>query len=139
MTTDLSERSRAIIAETLPMMEQHRAALEEALVRHMARQGPCHPSPGRSKVGTLALSDMLFGQAGGLGGNGPAAGIVEAAQRHRNLALGGEHYSSFGDALKPTMIDVLGSEATPLVIAAWVDAYWAIVRMVFRQETRIAA
>jgi nitric oxide dioxygenase len=120
-------------------MVKHRVAIEEGLVRYMARQGPYHPSPGRSKSRTLALSDMLFGQAGRLDGDGPAAGLVEAAQRHRTLALGGEHYSSFGDALKPIMIDVLGSKATPPVIAAWVDAYWAFVRMLFRQETRLAA
>lgn len=139
MIADLSERTRVIIAETLPVMEQHRAALEEALVRHMARQGPYHPSAGGSETTTLALSDMLFGQARQLDRNGPAAGIAAAAEFHRALALGSEHYSSFGDALKPIMIDVLGSKAKPPVIAAWGDAYWGIVRRLHRQETRLAA
>jgi hemoglobin-like flavoprotein len=139
MTKDLSERAQAIVAETLPLMKRHRAPLEQALERYMARQGPYHPSAERTKATTAALADMLFGQAGRLVGDGASANIVEAARRHRTLALGGEHYSSFGDALKPIMIDVLGTNATPSVIAAWVDAYWAIVRMSFRQETRLAA
>ena len=139
MSIDLSERSRAIVAESLPLMEEHRAPLQKALERYMARQGPYHPSAERSKVTTGALADMLFGQARQLNGSGPAAGLVAAAQFHRTLALGGEHYSVFGDALKPIMIDVLGSKATPPVIAAWVDAYWAIVRLLHRQETRLAA
>ena len=139
MTIDLSGRSRAIIAETLPLMERHRLPLQAALERYMARQGPHHPTPGRSKITTGALADMLFGQARRLSRNGPSAGIVAAAEFHRALALGGEHYSIFGDALKPIMIDVLGPKATPAVIAAWIDAYWAIVREVRRQETRLAA
>lgn len=139
MSTELSGSSRAIIAETLPLMEQHRGPLQEALERYMARQGPYHPSAERSKTTTGALADMLFGQARQLSRNGPASGIAAAAEFHRALALGGEHYSSFGDALKPIMIDVLGSKATPPVIAAWIDAYWAIVRMLHRQETRLAA
>ena len=139
MTIDLSERSRAIVVGTLPMMEQHRAPLEEALERYMARHGPYHPSSERSKTTTGALADMLFGQARWLSRDGRAAGIVAASQFHRALALGGEHYSIFGDALKPIMIDILGPKATPPVVAAWVDAYWAIVRMLYRQETRLAA
>ena len=139
MTTNLSERAREIIAETLPLMERHRPSLEEALERYMARQGPYDPSAGRTKVATGAILDMLLGHARQLGGNGPAAGIVETARQHQTLALGGEHYSCFGDGLKPIMKDVLGSGATSPVLAAWTDGYWAIVRMLFRQETRIAA
>ncbi|HEV2747038.1 MAG TPA: hypothetical protein VGW34_07035 [Allosphingosinicella sp.] len=139
MTTNLSERARDIIAETLPLMEQHRAPLEEALERYMARQGPYDPSAGRTKVMTGAIMDMLLGHARELAGNGPAAGVVETARRHRELAFGGEHYSSFGDGLKPIMKDVLGSKATSPVLAAWTDAYWAIVRLLFARETRLAA
>jgi hemoglobin-like flavoprotein len=139
MIADLSERSRAIIAESLPMMERHRARLDEALVRYMARQGPYHPSAGRSEETALALSDMLFGRARQFAGTGPAISLFEAGRRNRALGLGGEHYSSFGDALKPIMIDVLGQKATPSIIAAWIDAYWAIVRASLRQETRLAA
>ena len=139
MSIDLSERSRAIVAESLPLMEEHRAPLQEALERYMARQGPYHPSSERAKTTAGALADMLFGQASQLSRRDPTAGIGAAAEFHRALALGGEHYSIFGDALKPIMIDVLGSKATPPVIAAWIDAYWAIVRLLHRQETRLAA
>lgn len=139
MTTNLSERARDFVAETLPLMEQRRAPLEEALERYMARQGPYDPSPGQAKVTTGAIMDMLLGHARQFAGNGPAAGIAETARRHRELALGGEHYACFGDGLKPIMKDVLGSKATSPVLAAWTDAYWAIVRMLFAQETRLAA
>ncbi|MDT9601064.1 globin family protein [Sphingosinicella rhizophila] len=139
MTTNLSKRAREIVAETLPMMEQHRAPLEEALERYMASQGPYDPPPGRTKVTTGAIMDELLGHARELAGNAPATRIVETARAHRALALGGEHYFCFGDGLKPIMKDALGPKATSPVLAAWTDAYWAVVRMLFAQDTRLAA
>lgn len=138
MTFNLSERTRAIVTETLPLMEQHRAPLEEALERSMMRQQP-EQLPETAKVATNAIMDMLLGHARQLSGNEPLTGIVETAGRHRALALGAEHYSSFGDALKPIMMDVLGRKAMSHVAAAWGDAYWAIARMLFRQDIRLAA
>jgi hemoglobin-like flavoprotein len=135
MTHNLSESTRAVVAETLPIMELKRSRLEKALERYMARQGPSRPSAGGA-AGPIA--DMLFRNVGRLADNG-SGGVDETAQRHRALGLGGEHYSLFGDALKPVMRDVLGSEATSTVIAAWGDAYWAIVRMLYGQEKRLAA
>lgn len=139
MTTNLSERAREIIARTLPLMEQHRPALEDALERWMARYGPYDPSAARPGLTTRAIVDMLLRHARQLGDDGPAPGILETARRHRTLALGGEHYSCLGDGLKPIMKDVLGTRATSPVLAAWTDAYWAIVRRLFADETRLAA
>jgi hemoglobin-like flavoprotein len=139
MATSLSEPARAIIAETLPLMEQHRAPLEKALERYMARHGPYDPSAGRTKVTTRAIMDMMLGRARQLGVNEAAVGIAQTARRHQTLAIGGEHYSCFGDGLKPIMKDVLGAEATSPVLAAWTDAYWASVRMLHQQQARLAA
>ena len=139
MNTDLSKTARSIIAETLPLMEQNRPSLEAALERYMARHGPYDPSAGRTKVTTDAIMDMLLGHAGQLAENGSADGFVETARRHHELSLGGEHYSCFGDGLKPAMKDVLGAKASSPVLAAWTDAYWSIARLLFRQETRLAA
>ena len=136
MTTNLSERTRAIVAETLPLMKQHRAPLEAALERFMARLGP---SAERPDVTTGAITDLLLDHARQLGGKGPPAGIAETARRHRTLAIDSIHHACFGDALKPIMKDVLGAKATPPVLAAWGDTYWAIVRMLVAQETRLAA
>jgi nitric oxide dioxygenase len=139
MTTNLSGRARDIVDETLPLMERNQALLQKALERYMVRQGPYDPRPGRANSTTRAILDMLLGHARQLAENGRASGIAETALRHRALALGGEHYFCFGDALKPIMKDVLGDKATSPVLAAWTDAYWEIVRLLFRQETRLAA
>jgi hemoglobin-like flavoprotein len=139
MTIDLSDRASAIIAETLPLMEQHRASLEEAMERSMARYGPDHRPAGRAQATTGAIMDMLLDHARQPEGSRSAAEVAETARKHHALGLGGEHYSCFGDALKPIMKDVLRARATSPVLAAWTDAYWAIVRLLFRQETRLAA
>jgi nitric oxide dioxygenase len=138
MSNSLSDRARAIVVESLPLIEQHRAALDDAFDQHMARHGP-DDSAERSKVASAAVMEMLLDHARSLAGRGPANGIVETARNHRALALGAEHYSTFGDGLKPILKDVLRSKATSPVLAAWTDAYWAIVRLLFRQETRLAA
>jgi hemoglobin-like flavoprotein len=139
MTVNLDERAYGIVAATLPLMERHRRPLQDTLERYMARQGPYDPSAGRSQATTRAIMDMLLGHARRLGEEGCADAIAATAGRHRALALGGEHYSCFGDGLKPVMKDVLGAEATSPVLAAWTDAYWAIVRRLFGRETRLAA
>ncbi|MGZ8335672.1 MAG: globin domain-containing protein [Allosphingosinicella sp.] len=137
MTIQLSERTRVLVAKSLPLMEQHRPALEEALERRLAQQGAGDPSAPRTTTG--AIADMLFDHARQPGGQRAPAATGATAQRHRALAIGSEHYSALGDALKPIMKDVLGAKATPLVLAAWGDAYWTIVRAMSAQRTRLAA
>ena len=139
MTNLVSDRTRSIVIETLPLMEQHRQAVEQALERYSVRLDSDDRSGERSKAAARAIADMLYGHARQLGDNGAPAGIVEMAQQHPALALGTARLSSFGDALKPIMRDALGAKATPPVLAAWGDAYWAIVRTLRRQEMRLAA
>ncbi len=138
MTMKISERTRAVVAETLPLMERNRAALEEALERYMTSHGPYEPAEGRNKALTWAMTDMLLGHARQLAA-GKASDLSETAERHRVLAIRGELYPSFGDALHPVMRDVLGAEASAGVLAAWGDAYWAIVRALDGEEVRLAA
>lgn len=139
MTTDLSDRTRDMVAETLPLMARHRAPLEEALRDHMVREDIDDPSAAGITVMTQAIMDMLYDHARQFRGYGMPAGTAETAARHRALALGTAQYSRFGDALKPVMRDMLGSSATPSMLSAWSDAYWAIVRTVLGEETRLAA
>ena len=67
MTIHLSDRTRAIVTETLPLMEQHRDSIEQAMERHLARRAPDGPSGGRTKAVTHAIADLLYGHARRLG------------------------------------------------------------------------
>jgi len=138
MTSPLNERTRSIVAGTLKLMEQHRSPLEAALASYMARQEPHDPRPAEAQARAGAITAMLLDHAVQLGGE-PSSGIPATVRRHRALAIGGKHYSTFGDALKPVMRDVLGSKANPSVLSAWGVAYWAIVRMLFAESRQLAA
>ena len=139
MKTSLSNNSVNIILKSLPMMERIRGPLGSALGRYTARCGPYDPSAGSDKITRGVITDMLFDHAREIAGTRPLIRIEETARRHRMLGLTAEHYSRFGDGLGTVMKDVLGANASPAVLAAWDDAYWAIVRSVSRQDLLAAA
>jgi hypothetical protein len=130
MKTALSNNSVNLILKSLPMMERNRGQLGSALGRYMARAGHYDPSVGGDKIARGAITDMLFDHARAIAGARPLIRIEETARQHRMLGLTAEHYSRFGDGLGTVMKDVLGANASPAVLAAWGDAYWAIVRSV---------
>ena len=139
MTKIVSTSTAKIVARSLPLMEERRDALEAAMRRYMGRSGPYDPSKGRHELTTRTLFDMLFDHARGIDAAGGIAATGQHGERHRQLAIGGEHYSSFGDGLMPIMKDVLGTEAAPPLLSAWGDAYWAITRHVAAQPAAMAA
>lgn len=139
MKTALSNNAVNVILKSLPMMERHRVTLGSALGRYMARRGPYDSSPGGDKLTRSAITDMLFDHAREIAGARPLVRIEETARRHRVLGLTPEHYSRFGDGLGAVMKDVLGANASPGLLAAWGDAYWAIVRSLARQDQLLAA
>lgn len=139
MKTALSNNSVNIILKSLPMMERKRGQLGSAMGRYMARCGPDDPSAGGDKITRGAITDMLFDHAREIAGARPLIRIQETARQHRLLGLTAEHYSCFGDGLGTVMKDVLGANASPAVLAAWGDAYWAIVRSVSRSDQLVAA
>lgn len=139
MITSVSKTSAAAIAASLPLMEERRKQLEAAMSRHMAANGPFDPSKGRHQVTTGAIMGMLLDHAGRISDAGEIAGNERHATDHARLAIDGDHYSAFGDGLGAVMKDVLGADATPALLAAWGDAYWAIVRMIAAAPVRLAA
>jgi nitric oxide dioxygenase len=139
MKTALSNNAVNVIVKSLPMMERNRVTLGSALGRYMARRRSYDSSAGGEKILRGAITDMLFDHAREIAGARPLLRIEETARRHRVLGLTREHYSRFGDGLGAVMKDVLGANASPRLLAAWGDAYWAIVRSVARQDQLLAA
>ena len=105
----------ATVTASLPLVERARTRLEAGISRRLAATGPqAGPAP---EAVARELMQILIQAAHG------------RAEPHMpdHLALGGEHYSAFGDALKPILQDALGASATAAVAAAWGDLYWAAV------------
>jgi len=138
MKTALTDKTVDLITKSLPLMERHRSRLGSGLGRYMARCGHHDPSAG-GKVARGALTDMLLDHAREIAGARPLLRLEETARRHRVLGLTAEHYACFGDGLGAVIKDVLGANASPALLAAWGDAYWAIVRSVSRAEKLIVA
>lgn len=134
MKTDLSEATRARIAQSLPLMERSRDRIEEAMRRYMAHEATGDRGAETDGTAASAILNLLLGEARATSG-----ATVAISSNRRGMEVTPEHYSSFGDGLKPIMKDVLGPKAPPAVVSAWIDAYWAFVRPILRQDMRLAA
>jgi nitric oxide dioxygenase len=139
MSTSISKQQAAIVAATLPRVIARRQRFEEARAGHMARRGPFDPSKHRYQITAASIIDMLLDHAGGIAEDGAIAIVPHHGQRHQRMAIEGDHYSAFGDGLAPILRDLLPAEATPEVVAAWGDAYWAITRSLMADAMRLAA
>jgi nitric oxide dioxygenase len=139
MITTVSKTAAAAIAESLPLVESRRKQMEVAMSRHMALRGPFDPSKGRHRVTTGAIMDMLLDHAGRISNSGEVAVNERHALDHARLAIDGDHMSAFGDGLGAVMKDVLGEEATPAMLTAWGDLYWAVARMIVAAPVKLAA
>jgi hemoglobin-like flavoprotein len=130
MITHIRTTTAATIRSSLPLMESKREAFEAAMNHYLSQAGPVERAKGRHRLITGAITDMLFDHAARASSAGKIGRIDRHGIRHRGLGIGGEYYSSFGDGLRPVMRDVLGGGATPAMLAAWTDTYWATTRMV---------
>ena len=137
MNSSLSSDSAKIVSESLPGMQRHRRKLGSAIGRYLAHGGAAHSQ--RSADIGLVLTDMLFNHADEAAGTFARHRLAETARRHRKLGVTVGDYSCFGDGLGAVMKDVLGTQASPQLLSAWGDAYWAIVRGTHRNDFPIAA
>jgi hemoglobin-like flavoprotein len=139
MITNISKATAATIRSSLPLMKAKREEFEAAMSRYLNRTGPIERAKGRHRLIAGAITDMLFDHAERASSTGEIGRIDRHGIRHRQLGIGGEYYASFGDGLRPVTTDVIGDDATPAVLAAWTDTYWAIARMVAVMPASLAA
>ena len=139
MNIKLSAAIRAIVKGTLPLVERHQEAIEDAMTRYMSRYGPYDPTGKSARTAVWAIMNMLVAHAYEIAGRERLPCLEDMGRNHRAIGLGSAHYSIFGDGLRPILKDVMGSEATSSVVSAWIDAYWAIVRAARRQDLPMAA
>lgn len=124
----VSQRTRDRLIESLPMVRRFR----EEIVRRMAINlrgvdGEWEPF-GRSEVAATALTDLLIDSATRIASSGNFSDLEGVLQEHRSAGIDGRHYSRFGDAIRPTLVDVLGVGVPREVSSAWIDTFWAVVR-----------
>ncbi len=134
MPYSTSERTRSIIAGSLPLVRSHTDQIMSYMETHLRGIGGSDERFGQSEVAAMMLTQLLIEQAAEIAERGSLQVPVGLASEHRALDIVGRHYSRFGDALVPVLKDVLGPGVPSEVTAAWGDAFWLAVRAIQPQQ-----
>jgi hypothetical protein len=127
MLTSLSERTRNLLAQSLPFIEHKRDSLVDGVSGYM--KSVTSPDPDHhSEMVAMMLAELLIGRSRHLVLQGPFREADEIRHEHSSLGIEGRHYSRFGDALVPVIRDILGPNAPREIAGAWCDAFWAMIR-----------
>ena len=128
MTELVTERTRDIIARSLPIVRQHKDEIVGAMEIYLRRVEEDRKTFGQSDVAAMILTELLLRQASLIAGTGEVAGLETMAIEHAALGIDGRHYSRFGDALVPILRDSLGVNLPREVSSAWSDTFWTVIR-----------
>lgn len=137
MESSLSTKSTSAIAASLPAMERNRRELSSKISAYISRCAACDAEGGQSAG--LAITNFLYDHARQFAAASPALSTRQTVSTLEVLNLPRRSLSCFGDGLRPVMKDLLRAEASPAVLAAWGDAFWAAVRSAEDQERLLAA
>jgi hemoglobin-like flavoprotein len=127
MSEVVSERIRALIARSVPLVRQHKDEIISRMELHLRDVNVDQQAVGQSEVVAMMLTELLLKQAAAITEGRPMADVDIVAREHWSLGIEGRHYSRFGDALVPILRDVLGPGAPREVASAWCDTFWATV------------
>jgi hypothetical protein len=134
MSNPIGETARDNLFHSLAAVEAATPAIKAAMAASVASADGEPPPFARAEGIASALVDMLVEQARRLAEGGGPGGVAAIALEHRALGIEGRHYSRFGDALVPVLKDSVGPRLPGAVTAAWVDAFWSVIRLVMRQS-----
>lgn len=127
MSDFVSEYTRAVLAQTYPLVRSHRDEIITRLELHLRSVDKSSEPNRQSELIAMLLADLLIKQAGAIAFTGGPVNLGDVAQEHASLLIEGRHYSRFGDSLVPVLRDVLGAHVPDSIASAWCDTFWAIV------------
>ncbi len=127
MSPLLSERSRQMLSQSLPLVQAHK---HEVIDRMQACLELAEPdqNPGQSEINAMILVEMLVNQARHLLETGELDDLAHIPSEHAALKITGRTYSRFGDVLVPILKDVLGVNVRSAVPGAWCDIFWKVIQ-----------
>lgn len=135
----VSTRTRSLIARSLPLVQQRREALVERMEAALAELDTKETAIGQAEVTAVVLVDLLLDEARQLVESGAFGELSYVPGEHYLLDITGRHYSRFGDALMPTLRDLLGPIPPRELLSAWVDTFWAVIHAAEGRKTEPAA
>ncbi|BAL89447.1 putative flavohemoprotein [Actinoplanes missouriensis 431] len=139
----LSDKSRPVVAATLPVVGEH---IEEIANRFYAHMFAAHPEfqDGMFNRGNQAEGSQPKALAGSVAvfattlladpPQFPERLLTRIAHKHASLGIRPEQYAVVHEHLMWAVGDVLGDAVTPEVAAAWDEVYWLMAYALIHQE-----
>lgn len=116
MKQQVSPRTAAIIASSLPLMERNRTSIEAMLDARMREDGGDRDVPAPIAA---AMVRMLIDHARRIEPDGTLFAIDGYARHHARLAISAEDHGRAAHSLPEALRAVLDHEATPAIVGAW--------------------
>ena len=143
MSAGLSETTISIVKSTVPTLEAHGLDISNRMYERLF----CHPEikalfnqshHGATGAQPKALADSVLAYARYIDNLEVLAPAVHRiTQKHVGLMIQPSHYPFVADALVAAIADVLGDAASPAILAAWGEAYWALAHIMIGEEAKL--
>lgn len=145
MSNPLSADTIAIVKSTGPLLRQHGLAITQRMYERLLVDPAIAALFDQAAIASgeqpkrLAASILAYAEnIDNLGALAGAVGVI--TRRHVTAGVQADHYGPVAEALLPAIVDVLGDGvATPAVIHAWGEAYWALSNIMIDAERALMA
>ncbi|GGT35255.1 hypothetical protein GCM10010207_39220 [Streptomyces atratus] len=139
----LSDKSRPVVAATLPVVGDHIGEIAQRFYRHLFDEHPelidgvfnrgnqVHGHQQQALAGSVAaFATTLLETPERV----PEQLLRRIAHKHASLGIRPDQYQVVHDNLMWAIGDVLGDAVTPEVAAAWDEVYWLMANALINQE-----
>lgn len=138
MSPTLSDRSRRLLSQSLPLVEAHKHEVIDRMQASLILAEPGQDR-GQSEITAMMLVAMLINQVRHVLDTGDYDDLAHIPKEHAALGITGRTYSRFGDVLVPILKDVLGANVPNEVSGAWIDMFWAVIREAAARQPALEA
>jgi len=139
----LSDQTRDIIKQTIPILRENGEALTRHFYQRMFTHDPqvkAYFNPAHQKAGTQqqALAAAILAYAEHIDDPSALGDAIDLiAHKHVSLGIQPEHYPIVGKHLLGSIKELLGDAATDEVIEAWGEAYNLLAEVCIQREAEL--
>ena len=138
MSPLLSERSRQMLSQSLPLVQAHKHEVIDRMQANLELTDQ-DQTPGQSEINAMILVEMLVAQTRHLLETGELDDLAHIPSEHDALKTPGRTYARFGDVLVPILKDVLGTNVPSAVPGAWCDMFWKVIQQASAKQPVLEA